>query len=99
MGCIFVAIVLLASVITYNLGRSNALNDALNYPQVRLGKVINYLVEHQKSDAIIYPTTVSVYTGVRPDDVLSILLKLEKRGIVTKSQFPGVDRQPQFQLK
>ena len=99
IACVFVVVVLLVSVVTYNFGHRNALYDAFNYPQFQFGQVMNYLVEHQKSGEIIHPNTVSAYTGVRDDDVLLILLKLEKRGILTKSQFPGVDKQPLFQLE
>ena len=106
--------VLSASIIAYNVGAYNSLqkrhdeiqerrdkilNENRDNVQVQVDKVINYVFKHESSSGIIYPTSVSRYTGVDYDDVLSILLKLEKRGIVTKSQFPGVGRQPQFQLK
>ena len=120
LACISFPVILLVSVVTYNSGHSNALNEFQeshdkmlnefqeshnkmfneNRDNIQLGKVINYLFEHENSNGIIvYPTTVSSVTGVDYDDVLLILLKLEKRGIVTKSQFPGVGRQPQFQVK
>ena len=69
-----------------------------NEDNIQLGKVINYLFDRETSSETIYPTMVSRNTGIDSDAVLSILLKLEEHGIVTKSQFPGV-RQPQFQLK
>ena len=96
MAFTFVVVVLLASIVTYNFGYRNALNGSYNF---QFGQVMTYLVVHQKSGELIHPNTVSVNTGVRNDVVLSILLKLEKGGILTKSQFPGVESPSLFQLE
>ena len=104
-ACVFVPVVVSASILGYRFGHReghrNGLSDARNAPQFRVGQVLHYLVVYYKSDAyhksggVIHPTTVSENTGVRYDNVLSILLTLEKRGILTKSH----DSPPTFYLK
>ncbi|MDE0468423.1 MAG: hypothetical protein OYL97_15315, partial [Candidatus Poribacteria bacterium] len=95
MACVFVVVVLFAAGVAYNSGSRKGLSDAFNYPHFKIGKVIDYLVTHKTSGESIQPGEVSVFTGVGYDDVLSILLALEKRGILTKSH----DSPPMFYLK
>ena len=99
MAWVFVAVVSFASIVTYNFGHRNGVSNARNDPNFEVGQVMSYLIVHHKSDDSIRPYTVSRATGIPYDNVLSILLTLERRGILTKSQVKGVDTPPVFQLK
>ena len=97
--CICIVVVLFTSGTIYHFGHRNGsrkgVSDARSRPQFLVGQVMYYLVMSHKSGETIFTGTVSENTGVHYDDVLSILLTLEKRGILTKSHHSP----PTFYLK